>query len=148
MPTYDIVMNIAKGRVAELASLPAAADSLIAVPLQTTGIVGVAVMRDYDTLADLLAGATDEQTTMGRKTLANVTVTTDDAADKKIVDCDDITWAAATGNPVSALAICYKPDAASADAAIVPLVVLDMVATPAGGDVTFQVNAGGIYQAA
>lgn len=147
MATYDLVFNVAKGRVAELAKLSAAGSTLIAVPLQTTGIVSAAAMRDYHDLATLLAGATDEQTTMGRKTLTSVVVSEDDGNDWTTVDCDDILWAGATGNAVSAIAICYKPSAA-ADNAIIPLVCLDLVATPAGGDITYQVNAAGFYKAA
>lgn len=144
----DIVFNIAKGRVAELASLLAANDALIAVPLMTAGLVSDATMRDYDTLADVLAGASDEQTTMGRKTLSGVTVTTDDGTDTTFVDCSDITWAAATGDACSALLICYDGDTTGGtDANIVPLVKLDFVVTPSGGDITYQVNASGFYRA-
>ena len=65
----DIVFNIAKGKVGYYASLPAASDALIVVPIEATGIVADATMADYDTLSDLLAGASNEQTTMGRKTV-------------------------------------------------------------------------------
>lgn len=144
----DLVFNIAKGAVAHYAGLPAANDALIAVPIETTGIVSDAVMKDYDTLADLLAGASNEQTTLGRKTLTSVTVTTNDTGDKRSVDCADIVWAGATGNPISAVVICYDPDTTTGtDATLVPLVKLDMVATPAGGDLTYVVNAGGFFEA-
>lgn len=149
MPTYDIVMNIAKGRVAELAALGAAADALIAVPLETSGIVGASTMKDYATLAAVLAGATNEQTTMGRKTLASVAVAVDNTDDWQTADCADITWTAAAGNPVSALLICYDGDTgAGSDSDIIPLVCMDMVATPAGGDITYQVNSVGFFKAA
>lgn len=149
MPTYDLVFNIAKGRVAELAKLGAAADALIAVPIETTGIVSAVTMRDYADLAALLAGASNEQTTMGRKTLASVVVAADNTNDWTTVDAADITWAAAAGNPVSALVICYDGDTgAGSDSDIIPLVCLDMVATPAGGDITYQVNTVGFFKAA
>lgn len=133
----NIVFNEALGRVAHYASLPAANDALIVVPIETTGIVTDAVMRDYDTLAALLAGASNEQTTMGRKTLANVTVTVDDANDRVALDADDVVWAAATGNAVAALVICYDPDTTGGtDADIVPLSKHDWSITPDGSDVT------------
>jgi hypothetical protein len=137
----NIVFNIALGKVAYYASLPAANDALIAVPIETSGIVSDATMRDYDDLATLLAGASNEQTTMGRKTLASVTVTVDDTNDRVAVDCADITWTAANGNAVSALVICYDPDTTTGtDTDLVPLVKLDFPLTPDGSDVTATVT--------
>lgn len=145
----DVVFNIAKGRVAELAALAAANDALIAVPIETTGIESDATLIDYNTLADILAAANNEQSTMGRKTLASVTVTVDDTNNRTDVDAADITWTAATGNAISALLICYDADTTGGtDANIVPLVKLDCVATPAGGDITFQFDAAGFFRAA
>lgn len=144
----DIVFNIAKGKVAYYAGLPAASDALIAVPIETTGIVADATMIDYDDLSTLLAGASNEQTTMGRKTLASVTVTVDDANDRVDVDAADITWTGATGNAISAIVICYDGDTgAGTDANIIPLVKLDCVMTPDGSDFTAQFATAGFYRA-
>lgn len=143
----DIVFNIAKGRVVHYASLPAANDALIAYPLEATGLSSDAAMRDYDTFADVLAGGNVVQTTLGPKTLTGVTVTVDDTNDRVDVDCADITWTSATGNATGALVICYDPDTtAGTDADLIPLVKLDMVATPAGGDLTYTVNTAGFYR--
>lgn len=136
----NLVLNRALGMIAYYASLPAANDSLIAVPIETSGIVSDATMRDYDDLATLLAGASNEQSTMGRKTLASVTVTVDDTNDRVAVDCADITWTAASGNAISAIVICYKPDTASADADIIPLTKHDFVSTPDGSDLTATIT--------
>lgn len=136
----NLSMTVALGRVAYLASLPATNDALIAVPLEATGLVGDATMRDYDDLAAVLAGATNEQTTMGRKTLTGVTVTVDDTNDRVAIDCADITWTAATGNAVGALLICYDPDTtAGTDSDIVPLSKHDLSLSPDGSDVTITV---------
>ncbi|QCX81242.1 hypothetical protein C9F11_38295 [Streptomyces sp. YIM 121038] len=136
----NIVFNQALGRVAYLASLPATNDALIAVPIETSGIVSDATMRDYDDLQTLLAGASNEQTTMGRKTLASVTVTVDDTNDRVAVDCADITWTAATGNAISAVVICYDPDTTSGtDADLIPLTKHDVSMTPDGSDFTLTV---------
>ena len=136
----NIVFNIALGRVAYYASLPATNDALIAVPIETSGIVGDATMRDYDDLATLLAGASNEQTTMGRKTLASVTVTVDDTNDRVAIDAADITWTAATGNAISALVICYDPDTTTGtDSDLIPLSKHDFAITPDGSDVTATV---------
>ena len=144
----DLVFNVAKGRMAHYASLPGANDALIAVPLESAGLVGDGDMRDYDTLADVLGGASNEQVTIGRQTLADVTVTVDDDNDRVVVDCADITWTSASGNDTGALVICYDPDTTTgSDADLIPLVKLDMAATLGGGDLVYQVNAGGFYRA-
>ncbi len=136
----NIVFNVALGRVSYLASLPAANDALIAVPIETAGVVGDATMRDYHDLQSLLAGASNEQTTMGRKTLAGVTVTVDDAFDRVAVDSADIVWTGATGNPISALVICYVPDTtAPNDATTIPLAKFDFVIVPDGSDIAATV---------
>lgn len=144
----DIVFNIAKGKVAYYAGLPATNDALIAVPIETSGIESDATLQDYDNLSVLLAAANNEQSTMGRKTLASVTVTVDDTNNRTDVDAADITWTSATGNAVSALVICYDDDTTGgADTALIPLVKLDMVVTPAGGDITYQFNSAGFFRA-
>lgn len=148
MAVYDLMFNIAKGKAAYLAGLPATNDALIAVPIETSGIVSAATMKDYDTLALLLAGASNEQTAMGRKTLTGVTVTTNDTDDATYVDCDNITWPTATGNPVSALVVCYDPDTTTGtDSDLIPLVCLDFVATPSSDDIMYQVAAAGLFKA-
>jgi len=142
------VFNIAKGKVAYYAGLPAANDAIIAIPLETSGLESDATLQDYDNVSALLAGATNEQSTMGRKTAASVTVTVDDTNNRVDVDCADITWTAATGNAVSRLLFCYDPDTTGgSDTDLIPLVVDDFVATPAGGDITYQVAASGFFRA-
>jgi len=136
-----IVFNVALGRVAYLASLPAANDALVMVPLESSGLVADSVMRDYDTLADLLAGASNEQTSVGRKTLASVTVTVDDANDRVAVDAADVTWTAPTGSAIGAVVICYDPDTTGGtDADLVPLTKHDLSWTPDGNNFTLTVS--------
>lgn len=135
----NIVFNIALGRLAYYASLPAANDGLIIVPIETTGIVADSTMRDYANLNTLLAGASNEQTTMGRKTLANVTVTVDNTNDRVAIDADDVTWTSATGNAISAVVICYDPDTTTGtDTDLIPLTKHDITMTPDG--TTFVLN--------
>lgn len=144
----DIVFNIAKGKIAYYAGLPASNDALIVVPIETTGIVTDATFVDYDNLSLLLAGASNEQTTMGRKTAASVTVTVDDTNDRVDVDIADVVWTAATGNAISALVICYDPDTTTGtDADLIPLTKHDFVVTPNGGDITAQIATGGFFRA-
>lgn len=144
----DLVMNIAKGKVAYYASLPGASDALVAVPLEAAAIVTDATMARYDTLDAILTGNTNEQTTMGRKTLAAVTVNVNDTDNRVEVDADDITWTAASGNAVAALVICYVPDTGtSLDSDMVPLVKLDFAQTPAGSNITLVFPTNGFYWA-
>lgn len=144
----DFVFNFAKGKVAYYATLPAASDALIVVPLETTGLEADATLKDYDDLASLLAGTSNEQTTMGRKTLASVTVTPDDTNERIDVDAADVTWTGATGNAISKLLICYDGDTgAGTDANIIPLVALDCALTPDGSDFTAQFAAAGFFRA-
>lgn len=133
----DIVFNTALGREAYLASLPETSDALVMVPVDL-GAATDATLRDYDTLAAVLADAdVTEQTTMGRKTLTSVTQTVDDANDRVNIDAADVTWTAATGDPVDALIVCYVPDTGtSTDSDMIPMSKHDWAVTPDGSDVT------------
>lgn len=144
----NFVFNIAKGKVGYYAGLPGTNDALIAVPLEADVIEADATLKDADTLAAVLAGTSDEQTTMGRKTLAGVTSTIDDTNDWLDVDFTDPVWTAASGAAVAAVVICYVPDNTSPnDATTIPLTKHDFAVTPGGGDVTAVVAAGGFYRA-
>jgi hypothetical protein len=144
----DLVFNIGKGKAAYYATLPAANDALILIPIEATGVEADATIRDYDTVSALLAAANNEQTTMGRKTLASVTVTVDDTNDRADVDAADVVWTAATGNAISDVLICYDPDTTGGtDADLIPLTWHDFAITPDGSDVTLTVAASGFYRA-
>jgi hypothetical protein len=137
----NIVFNRALGMVAYYASLPAANDGLVLVALEASGLESDAVLRDKDTLADVVAGTTNEQTTVGRKTLSGVTVTVDDTNDRVAVDAADVTWTAPTGNPVGAVVICYDPDTTTGtDADLIPLTKHDLTWTPDGSNFTLSIS--------
>lgn len=137
----DICFNIAKGRLAYYASLPAANDALILILLETSGIESDALLRDYDDVAALLAASTNEQTTGGRKTVTSVTVTVDDTNDRVNLDFADQTWTALTGNAISALLIAYDPDTTGGtDSTLVPLTKHDLAVTPDGTDLIVTVS--------
>lgn len=137
----NIAFNVAKGRHAYYASLPAANDALVLVFLEATGLVADSVMEDYDTLAQVLAGASNEQTTLGRQTLAGVTVTVDDTGNQVVLDANDVVIATATGTPTGAALICYDPDTtAGDDTTIVPLSKHDYTITPDGSELTVEIN--------
>jgi hypothetical protein len=137
----NIVFNIALGWVSYYASLPAANDALIIVPLETSGLEADSVLRDYDDLAAILGAANNEQTTMGRKTVTSVTSAVDDTNNRWNIDIADQTWTAATGNAISALLICYDPDTTGGtDSSIIPLTKHDFVISPDGSDVSATVS--------
>lgn len=136
----NIVFNRALGMIAYYASLPAANDALVLVPLESSGLVTDSTMRDYDDLSTLLAGASNEQTSVGRKTLTSVTVTVDDTNDRVAIDAADVTWTSPTGNAIGAVVICYDPDTTTGtDADLVPLTKHDLSWTPDGNNFTLSV---------
>jgi hypothetical protein len=145
----QFVFNIALGEFKTHCGLPAAADALIVVVLEATGLEADATLRDYDDLAALLAGTTNEQVTMGRKTISSgVVITVDDSGNKVDVDVPDQVWTGATGNGVGGLAFCYDGDTgAGTDANIKPLTKHSWDITPDGSDVTAQIAAAGFVGA-
>lgn len=144
----NVVFNVAKGRFIQLATLPAANDAIIVVVLEAAGLEPDATLIDYDNLAVLLAASNNEQTTMGRKTAANVVVTVDDTNNWAFADFDDPVWTGATGNAVGAVLVCYDPDTTGGtDTDIIPLTKHDFVITPNSGNITGQVAATGFGRA-
>jgi hypothetical protein len=138
--------NIALGKVGYYASLPATNDALVLIPLEENGLETDAALRDKDDFAAVIAGATNEQTTVGRKTLTGVTVTVDDANDRVNIGFAAVTWTAPTGNKVGAFVIGYVPDTtAPSDAAIIPLTKHDLAWTPES--INFSLNAGDFFRA-
>jgi hypothetical protein len=151
----NIVANIAKGRVVELynrvKSNDPANSALIIVPIETAGLEADAVLIDKDDLAAWLSGATNEQTTMGRKTLTDADLVAlpapDDTNDRYDISLPTVTWTAATGNAISKLLVCYDSDTTGGtDANIIPLCQFDFAITPSGADI--QMTTGVFFRAA
>lgn len=150
----NITFNIAKGRVAELynrvKSNDPANSALLLIPIETTGLEADATLIDADTLAAVLAGATNEQTTMGRKTLTDADLAAfpapDDGNDRMDLSLPTVTWAAAAGNAISKILVAYDSDTTGGtDANIVPLTMFDFAQTPNGSDI--QMTGGVFYRA-
>lgn len=150
----NIVFNIAKGRVVEyynrVKSNDPANSALIIVPIETSGLEADATLIDADTLADVLAGATNEQSTMGRKVLTDADLAAlpapDDGNDRYDVELPTVTWTAASGNAISKLLVCYDSDTTGGtDANIVPLTMFDFAQTPSGADI--QMTGGAFFRA-
>lgn len=150
----NIVFNIAKGRVVEYYNRVENDDpvnsAIILVPIETSGLESDATLIDVDTLAALIAGTTNEQTTMGRKTLTQADLAAlpapDDTNDRYDVSLPTVTWTAATGNAISKIAVCYDSDTtAGTDSNIIPLTMFDFVQTPSGADI--QMTGGVFFRA-
>ncbi|MEM8668738.1 MAG: hypothetical protein AAGG48_14555 [Planctomycetota bacterium] len=140
----NFIFNVAKGRIAEKVSDGATLGLLLLKAADTD-----AVLRDLDTIADILANASTTEsdfTNYARATLANVAATVDDANDDVDVDCDDVLFASAGGasNNNNVAAIIFE-DVGGADASRIPLCKFDAVFTTDGNDVTIGIPAGGFY---
>ena len=121
------------------------------VLLETTGLEADATLADYDELAALLAGTSNEQTNQARKTLSDADLAAvpapDDTNNRYDLDIPDITWTALAGNAISKLLVCFDPDStAGTDSSIIPLTAHDFVVTPDSSDVTAQINTAGFYR--
>lgn len=150
----NIVFNISKGRVAELYDRVKLNDpancALILVPIETSGLEADSVLIDVDTLTALVAGTTNEQTTMGRKVLTDAELATvpapDDTNDRNERSLPTVTWSAASGNAISKIAVCYDSDTTGGtDSNIVPLTLFDFAQTPSGADI--QMTGGTFFRA-
>lgn len=150
----DGVFNIAKGKFAYYATLPAANDALIVVLLKAAGLEADDVLNNYDDLAALLAATNDEAdfTNYSRKTLASVAVNIDDTNNRTDTDAADVVYLAAggaTNNSVGKAIICYDPDTTGGtDSSIIPLTYHDCVFTTDGTDQTVALAAAGFARAA
>lgn len=152
----DIVFNIAKGRVAELYnrvdSNDPANSALVIVPVDVAAVTD-ATLRDFDTLAAILAGGVTERTTGGwnRKTLTDadlVAFAADDTNDRVDLDIPDQTWTAVSAGAVTDLIICYDNDTTGGtDTNLIPLTMHDFAITPDGSDVQAVIAAVGFFRA-
>jgi hypothetical protein len=141
-----ITFNVALGRAAALAALPAASDALILIPLESSGLESDAVLKDKDTFADVVSGTTNEQTSVGRKTLSSITVTVNDTLDRVEVDAADVSWTSPSGNAIGAMVIVYDPDATTGtDADLIPVTKADVVWSPDG--TTFSLAIADFFRA-
>jgi hypothetical protein len=144
----NIVFNVALGKVGYYAELPGANDALILIPIEAAGLESDATLKDYDTVAAILAAANNEQTTLGRKTLASVTSAVNDTDNKRYADAADGSWVAGTGNAIAKVIIAYDPDTTGgSDTDLIPLTAHSFDKTPDGTDIPFQIDSLGFYDA-
>lgn len=153
----NIVFNRGLGRGTEWAERvnandPAASEIVLMV-LATSGVESDAVLKDKDTFADVVSGATNEVTNSGysKKVLDNtssITVTYDDTNDRVDVDFPDQTWTAvAAGDGWNDIVVGYDPVGSQTMSDILPHTLHDFVVTPDGSDITAQVASAGYFRA-
>ena len=153
----DFLFNISRGRGGEfyyrVDNNDGANSALILVVLASSGIETDAVLKDKDTLADVVSGTTNEATNAGyaRKTLTDADLTAytpDDTNDWLYLDVADPTWTTpAAGDVWAKLLVCYDPDTTGGtDATIIPWLAFDFSWTPDGTDITWVVPALGFYK--
>ena len=144
------VPNIAKGKVAYYAGLPATNDAIIAVIF--TGSETDANIRDADSLTAVVALSVDEATFTGysRYTVLSNTVTVDDTNDRVDVDAADPVWSPTTAQALTRIGFFYDPDTTGGtDADLIPLFIDDFAfTTPTSGTITYAVAASGYFRAA
>jgi hypothetical protein len=169
--TADFVFNIARGAshyyyyavkqslVVTATGTPpftSAADSALIVVAINAGGETDPVLRDYDTLDALLVAANPAEVTntnYARKVLTDTELAAvpapDDTNERYELDIPDQTWTAvAAGTAWTDLLVCFRPNAAAADTAIIPLTCHDFAVTPDGSDITAQIAATGFYRSA
>lgn len=156
----DLVFNIAKGRIIELAlrvkNNDPANSALTLVALAQTGLEADSALVDYDDLAALLAGSSNEvtNTNYARKTITDTdlgSIVPDDTNDRRELTIPTQVWnpAPAAGDTWQAMVLCYDNDTTGGnDSNLVPLLKWDAGIVPDGVSfIEFAPIAPGIFRA-
>jgi hypothetical protein len=150
----NIVFNIAKGKVAayydRVEGNDPSTSALVLTPIETSGLESDANLIDSDTVAEVVDGATNKQTTMGEKVLTDADLASvpapDDTNDRNERSLPTVTWTAASGNAISKILVSYRPDTGSpSDSTDIPLTMFDFAQTPSGADI--QMTTGVFFRA-
>jgi hypothetical protein len=150
----NIVFNIAKGKVAgyydRVKGNDPSTSALVLTPIETSGLEADSALIDSDTVAEVVDGATNKQTTMGEKVLTDSELAAipapDDGNDRNDRSLPEVTWTAASGNAISKILVSYRPDTGSpSDSTDIPLCLFDAAATPDGNDIVL--SAGVFFRA-
>lgn len=151
------IPNIAKGRINEFVNNvnnnDPSTSGFVVVLLQDTGIDTIDQLRDYDTLALLIAGNTEVTATgYTRLVLDDADVaapTVDDTNNLQSFDVGDFDFGAIdAGQNVQASVVAYAPDTAGADSTMIPCHVTLLAAPVATNGETFHWRTpNGLWQA-
>lgn len=150
MALANLIFLQAKGRWIEKFLLPTGVDNIIVLLFKASGLAADATMKNYTTLADIIAGGSTEATFTNylRQVLSasDIVVTFNSGTGVVTADCSDRLWAAAGGasnDTLGALVTAYRPTSVSADSAVLPLSKHDFTASTTGGNLTAGVPAVG-----
>lgn len=155
----NIVLNISLGRAAEFYNRvdtnDPSASELVIMLLSASGVEADSVLKDKDTFADIVSGATNEATNTGyaKKVLGDSDLTAfapDDTNDRVDLDIADQTWTAVANDgtgAISDLVIGYDPVGSQTMSDIIPMTLHDFSVTPDGSDITAQIAAAGFFRA-
>lgn len=146
------VFTYAKGCFIEKAKLPLGTDSLLWVLLNNSVTVVDNTIRNYSTLAQVLATYTEATfTNYARKPITTgITITTSTSAFSQTLFLTNPTWSAAGGvlnNTMAKMLLCYRPTSSALDSQILPLAHCDLTTLTTGNDYLVTVAAGGIAAA-
>jgi hypothetical protein len=144
----SLIFNISKGRVTELYnrvfSNDPANSALVLVVINSGGDTSE-IIRDRDTLSDLLSGSSSEVTNANyvRKILTDsdlVAFSPDDINDWIILSIPDQSWTGvASGTEWTQLVVCYDPDTTTGtDSDLIPLTIHDFNIVPDGNVLRFN----------
>lgn len=154
MAAGDGVFNVSLGIWRQYLGLPAATDALVVVLLKAAGLPAEATLKDFDTLADLLAGTADEADFTGyaRKIItAGITITVDDANERVDGDMLDVEWDAAvraTNNTLGKMLVCYDLDTTGGtDSTLIPVTYHNFVTTTDDAALLARITAAGFVRA-
>ena len=151
----SFVFNRGKGRVPEYLERvdlnEPSGSALVVIPLKVGDTA--ANLQDLDTVTEVLAGTSDEQTEgWSRKVLTDADIAPanyapDDTNDRGQASLPEIKWTTPTsGKNVVALLVAYDPkEGEGTDGELVPLLYLDFAVTADGNDVAL--NAGEVFRA-
>lgn len=153
----DFQFNVSLGREVEFYNRVNDSDPtnavFVMVVLAEAGLETDAVLKDKDTLADVLSGTTNEATNSVRKTITDADIgpyTVDDNANSITIALPAQTYTTpASGDSWRKVLVCYDSDSTGGtDANIVPVSAHDLlingvaVAPPGGVNVVIDLSAG------
>lgn len=136
----NMVFTVAKGCFIEKAKLPLGTDNLLLVLLKNTPLPADNTLRNYTTLAQVLANTAEADfTNYARKVLSSgsITIGTNNTTFLQTLTLTNTTWTAAGGvvnNTFGKIIVCYRPASSSLDSAIMPLFHADFTGGTASGD--------------
>lgn len=147
------VFNIAKGSWAYLTQLPLGTDALEIMLLKTTVVVD-ATMKDYATVAAILAANTECTFTNYARLVVNsgITVATSNTTDNTTTTMSTWSWLSAGGasnDAIVALIVSYRKTSSATDAQKIPLWYYPEATTTSGSNLaTTFTGSGGALAAA